>query len=331
MLTITRETENGMLRDHNADALPELLADAGRTFWLDLEAPTPEEFGLLASVFQFHPLAVEDAANPRQRPKVDEYEAYSFFVIDSVSLNVEALKRSYRQNNPEAQAVTARQVSMFLGSHYLVTVHHDPVAHISDLRERCLNQQRLLEHGVDYLLYTLLDSVIDGYFPLMDELEDALDALENSIIESADDADLKDLFDLKRELTRLRKRVSPLREVLQTLMTREFPGIQDATLPYLRDVDDHLFRIYETLDLYRDMTSNLLDAYLSQKSNELNVAMRKLSAVSLIFLPLTFLTGLFGMNFARMPWAATNPLYWMALMVTLATAAYAYFRYQRWL
>lgn len=331
MLTILREDGNHVCRDHDPELLPGLLADTSRLFWLDLETPTPEEFALLTSVFHFHPLAVEDAESPRQRPKVDEYEGYSFFVVYAVSLDKEALKLSNRQRNPDTQAVTACQISMFLGTHYLITIHHDPVAHIGSLRDLCQQNQRLLERGVDYLLYMLLDSVVDGYFPLMEDLEDSLDELENNIIESADEGDLQQLFDLKRELTRLRKHVGPLREVLQTLMAREFPGIQVATLPYFRDVDDHLFRIYETLDLYRDMASNLLDAYLSQKSNELNVAMRKLSAASLIFLPLTFLTGLFGMNFAKMPWAETNPLHWMAVMLTIAALGYAYFRRQHWL
>lgn len=331
MLTILRQDKDHICRSHDASLLPEFLKETTRSFWLDLESPTEEEFQLLEDIFAFHPLAIEDAANPRQRPKVDEYETFSFFVVDAVSLHREALKREYRRSHPDEEAIVARQVSMFLGPNFLVTVHHNPLDMIATVRDLCQQNRRILAHGIDHLLYTLLDVIVDGYFPLMEELEDALDALENDIIACADEADLEELFALKHDLTRLRKRVSPLREVLQTLMSRDFPGIQDSTLPYLRDVDDHLFRIYEGLDLYRDMASNLLDAYLSQKSNDLNVAMRKLSAVSLIFLPLTFLTGLFGMNFAQMPWAHSNPMVWVFLMGVLALFSFAWFRYKRWL
>ena len=171
--------------------------------------------------------------------------------------------------------------------------------------------------------------LVDGYFPLLDTLDDSIDDLEDRIVERPERSTLDTIFVMKRDLTRLRKYVGPLREVLQTLTTRDFPAIRQETLPYFRDVADHLFRIYETLDGYRDLASNMLDAYLSQVSNEMNRVMQKLSVVATVFLPITFITGVFGMNFANQPWLHTNFWFWMFLMAVIGGGTYWWFHRHR--
>src|SRR5205085_1622099 len=330
MLTIVRQEGENTIHSQDAAALPALLADKEHLFWLDLEAPTPDEFQLLRDVFQFHPLAVEDATRPHQRPKVDEYEGYFYLVADEVSLQLTAASLEQPTRDANVEDAQARQLSMFLGANYLVTVHIAPVKVVPTLRDRCDHNRRLLTRGADFLLYALLDGLVDGYFPLLDALDEIMDNMEDRIVGRPVQGTLEIIFRLKRVLTRLRRLTAPLREVLQTLTTREFPNIQERTLPYFRDVADHLFRIYETLDSYRDLMSNMLDAYLSQVSNEMNKVMQKLSVVATVFLPITFITGVFGMNFERQPWIKTDFWFWMFVMAGIAGFTYWWFRRRHW-
>jgi len=172
---------------------------------------------------------------------------------------------------------------------------------------------------------------VDGYFPLLDLLDDTVDDLEDQIIgkPQQNPNTLNTIFRLKRALTRLRRLAAPLREVVQALTTRDFPNVQDSSLPYFRDVADHLFRIYERLDGYRDLMSNMLDAYLSQVSNEMNRVMQRLAVVATVFLPITFITGVFGMNFQNQPWLNTSVWFWIFVMCCIAIFTYWWFRHRR--
>jgi magnesium transporter len=331
MITIVQEEGANIIHGQDPTALPDLLANKDGLFWVDLESPTADEFHLLSEVFHFHPLAVEDAMRPHQRPKVDEFEGYFFLVADEVTLQLPADGDvSAAKDSESSDDVQSRQVSAFLGANYLVTVHIEPVKAIAILRERCDRNHRLLEKGADHLLYMLLDGLVDGYFPLLDLLDDLMDNLEDRIVGKPDRGILETIFRLKRDLTRLRRFAAPLREVLQTLTTRDFPNIQQTTLPYFRDVADHLFRIYETLDSYRDLMSNMLDAYLSQVSNQMNRVMQRLAVVATIFLPITFITGVFGMNFAVQPWLNTSVWFWLLMMAGIVAGIYWWLRHRQW-
>jgi magnesium transporter len=329
VLTIVCKEGERLRYVDDSTALPALLADRSRLFWLDLQSPTDGEFALLSSVFHFHPIAVEDAMRPHQRPKVDEYDGYFFLTADEVRLNVNTLGKS-TPDEPDREDVQSRQMSMFLGPNYLVTVQINPIEAVRNLRERCEHNQRVLEQGPDYLLYTLLDVLVDGYFPLLDSLDDVMDDLEDRVVGRPEHATLETIFRLKHDLTRLRRFVGPLRDVVQTLTSRDFPNIQPHTLPYLRDVADHLFRIYEMLDGHRDLMSNMLDAYMSQVANEMNRVMQRLAVVGTVFLPITFLTGVFGMNFANQPWLNTSPWFWLILMGSIGALTLWWFHRRRW-
>jgi magnesium transporter len=335
MLTILRDEGESVAHLHEAAALPGLLADTTRPFWLDLESPTADELTLLSDVFHFHPLAVEDATHLRQRPKLDEYDGFFFLTADEVTLTLldsGPMDGGLTGAPPgeDGDDVQARQIAVFLGANYLVTVHAEPIRVIQTLRDRCERNHRLLDHGADYLLYTLLDAIVDDYFPLLDTLDTSVDDLEDRVVGRPQAGILEAIFRLKRDLTRLRRYASPLREVLQSLTARDFPHIQERTLPYLRDVADHLFRVTETLDSYRDLMSNMLDAHLSQVSNEMNRVMQKLSVVATVFLPITFITGVFGMNFAKQPWLNTDFWFWAFVMLAIAMFTYWWFHRRHW-
>jgi magnesium transporter len=209
-------------------------------------------------------------------------------------------------------------------------MHVEPVETVRDLRSRCDQHQRILERGPDFVLYLLLDVLVDRYFPSLDALDDRIDDLEDRIVGRPEHRMLDTIFAAKRDVNRLRKFAGPLRQVLQTLTSRDFVGVREETVPYFRDVSDHVLRIYDNLDNYRDLMSNMLDAYLSQVSNEMNRVMQKLSIVATIFLPLTFLTGVFGMNFEKQPWFKTSFWGWMIAMVIVGLVMAWWFRRRHW-
>jgi magnesium transporter len=327
MVTLIYEENGTAVRSSDAGQLQALMGEAGRTFWLDLETPAPEELRLLEEVFHFHPIAVEDASRARQRPKLDEYDGYFFLTADEVILDASAYDEG--RGDRAAEALQQRQLAAFLGPHYLVTVQTEPLEAVRAIRDRCSDHPRVLERGADFLLYVVLDTLVDHYFPMMDALDERIDALEDRIVDRPEQTILDTIFAMKRGLTRVRKLVGPLREVVQSLTTRDVPNIRPEMLPYFRDVADHLFRIYETLDGYRDLMSNMLDAYLSQVSNEMNRVMQRLSVVSTVFLPITFLTGVFGMNFDRQPWVHTSVWFWLAVMAVMAGCTVWWFHRRR--
>jgi magnesium transporter len=271
----------------------DLLARPDGCVWVDMEAPQGAEQAALTDLFHFHPLAVEDAFHTGQRPKVDEFDD-SFFLV--------AYEVDYDQAAADDEKLRACQISVFVRDRLVVTVHAEKSEMVRDLQSRCEHHTPVLRRGPDYLVYTLLDTLVDRYFPILDQLSEEIDDLEDRIVQEPRRELLDTIFVLKRLLLKLRKIAGPSRDVLTVLTTRDFPTIRAETIPYFRDVTDHLIRIYEMLDSYRELMSGALDAYLSNISNQLNLVMQRLTIVAVIFLPLTFITGVFGMNFKVQPW-----------------------------
>lgn len=332
MLNLMVATNEHTEQYETLEKLPELLGSSNSLFWLDLEAPTQEEAAALEELFRFHPLTVEEALANEQRASVQEFEGYVFFGVDTISFDTNAWREPYlHPTEKQPEMIVVNRFYVYLSSRYLVTVHQDPIPCISSTREVCVHTRRAVARGTDYLLYTLLDILVDGYFPMLDMLEDHIDALEDQIISRPRRRTLEAVLDMKHNMMRMRKHISPVREVVQALTTRHFPGVRTKTLPYFREVADHVFRVYESLDTYRDQLSNLLDAYLSQVNNNMSRVMQRLTAVSIMFLPMTFLTGFFGMNFENMPWAKTNPIIWFGVMVLVAIATLFFFNKRDWI
>jgi magnesium transporter len=196
-------------------------------------------------------------------------------------------------------------------------VHDRPLDAVNRVFDRCAADHRLLQHGASFLLYLASDAVVDGYFPVLDGLGDEIDALEDAVVGGPARRHMRRLFDLKRVVVQLRKIVSPQREVYNALSRRDYPNIDPRTAVYFRDVYDHLVRAYEVIDSYRDLVANTLDAYLAAQSNRLAQVMKQLTLIATIFMPLTFITGFFGMNFTGLPFSRTW-LMWAVLAVTVA-------------
>jgi magnesium transporter len=270
--------EEAQIRDH-------LQRD--HFFWLDLTAPSPDDLAKLRELFGFHPLALEDTNDFGQRPKLDDYVDYVFLVFYGAGL--------HRPEDP----TPLREVHLFVSGSYLVTVHRDPLPALDHQRDQL--EGRVL-HSEQFLLYRVLDALADSFFPILADMDEQIDELEASVLANPTDQQLQRLFSLKRQLVAMRKVVTPQRDVFARSVDRiaELPGLELDERDYFRDVYDHLIRISDLIDSYRDLLSGATDLYLSTVSNRQNDVMKQLTVIATIFLPLSFITGFFGQNFGFM-------------------------------
>ena len=291
-------------------------------FWLDLTGPGPGEISELRELFGFHPLALEDTEEFGQRPKLDNYDDYIFLVFYG------AWRHGDEDPNP------LREVHLFISGQYLVTIHRDPLLPLEQQREQ-LDGRAL--HSEQFLLYRVLDALTDSFFPILTDMDEEIDDLEAAVLANPTDEQLERLFSLKRQLVAMRKVVTPQRDLFARSIDQiaELPGLELDERDYFRDVYDHLIRISDLIDSYRDLLSGATDLYLSTVSNRQNDVMKQLTVIATIFLPLSFITGFFGQNFGFMINHLISPAwtFWVvgvgSMLVTCA-ALLAFFRRKGW-
>lgn len=272
--------------------------------------------------YGLHPLVMEDILNTRQRPKTDEHETYIVIILRMLTYVEETAR------------IDDEQVSLVLGSNFVLSFQESEGDIFDTVRDRIRNGKgRIRRMGADYLAYTLLDAVVDEYFPILERLGERMEALEQELITEPTVATLHEIYRLKRDLLALRKSVWPLREVTDRLERKEVPLIKPETAVFLRDVYDHTIQVIDTVEVHRELVSGMLDTYLSSLSNRMNEVMKVLTIIATIFIPVTFIAGVYGMNFANMP-ELQNPWgYYLALgiMASLALTMVAFFRRRKWL
>ncbi len=293
--------------------------DRGEFFWLDLHQPTAEQLGLLREPFGLHPLAVEDAEHFGQRPKLEQFDDFVFLVAYGAA--------------PDRDGLV--EVHCFLSEKWLLTVHHDDCPAFADLRRQATEGRSPALHPAK-ALYRVVDALADSFFPELSKLDDRIDALENGVLKRPDDAQLQQVFRLKHRLVSWRKVISPERDLFARLFSGaiEIPGMTPDIERYYRDVYDHLIRISDLVDSYRDLLTGAMDVYLSTVSNRLNEVMKRLTIVATIFMPLTFIVGFFGQNFSWMVRTITGfwPFFWLAVVseVVVVVAMLIWFRRRQW-
>ncbi|MCX7781600.1 MAG: magnesium/cobalt transporter CorA [Negativicutes bacterium] len=277
-----------------------------------------EEIG---ACFNLHPLVLEDILNTGQRPKLDDYGDYIFLVVKVI----------YR---PAAGEATTEQISIVLGENFVLSFQETDYDLFAPVRERIKSGKgRIRRLGADYLAYSLLDTIVDNYFVILEEMGERLELWEDRLIIDPDRDILAEVYSLKTEMLFLRKAIWPLREVVNALERGESRLFRDTTLLYLRDVYDHIIQVIDTVETYRDMVAGMLDIYLSSVSHKLNEVMKVLTIISTIFIPLTFLAGVYGMNFKNMPeleWRWGYALFW-AVIIIAGLAMVRYFRIKKWM
>jgi magnesium transporter len=252
--------------------------------WVDLAAPTPEEFRILSDTFHFHPLAVEDAVADVPHPKIEPYDGYVYLILHGIDFR--AAQHRFATHDTD----------FFLGPNYLVTVHDGQTRTIQEMHEMCQRNGHILSEGPVALMHRIIDLMVDHYRPEVDKLESRLDTLEDCVFEQAGGNLVRDILTLKRDVNSLRRVVQPQRDVIGRLARREFAFISDELAYRFRDVFDHLVRLSDEALLLQDRVTSILDAHLSNVSNRLNQQMKLLTLVTVIALPFTVLGGLFGMN-----------------------------------
>lgn len=313
--------QSGALREGlDAQEVAEALREEGTVGWLDLEAATPDELRALEGLFGLHPLAIEDAQNPETRPKIEEYDNFLFVVTRGIN------------HDPGATALDLIPLYIFLNRSLIVTVHPRPMRSVATAIERLRKHPELLQSGPDRLLHHLLDHVVDSYFPIMDALEERIEALEDEVFQRPGDRLLERIFATRKELMALRRSLGPLREVVANLMSG-VPYVDEDLRPFFRDVYDHVLRLLDELETNRDIVAGLLESYLSQASNRMSAVMKRLTALAMIGLPFTVVSGYFGMNFEVMPWLREQWGFAAAtiLMVGLSVGAFLFFKWNDWL
>jgi len=313
---------NGQFNSHvNPNEIDQLINQPDTFLWLDLQNPQEQSIELLRQEFKFHTLAIEDATRHHERPKLEAFDSYYFMVFYALSYD-DAQRR-----------LVAQSIGMFIGSNYIVSVHQGEISAINDTIKRW--QANTADFGDDAgaLLYSLLDAIVDDYFPVIDQLAERVEDIEEQIFERFSENALQDVFGLKRDLLAVRRIVAPERDVLNVLIRREVPIFERNSILYLQDVYDHIVRITDSIDTYRDLLSSALDAFLSVQSNRLNQVVKVLTITSILLMTDALIAGIYGMNFDFMPelrWQYGYP-FALGLMVVFDVGLVLFFRWRKWL
>ncbi len=290
--------------------------------WLDMQGVhQTETIKAVGEIFDLHPLVLEDVLNTDQRPKVEDYDGYLYIVLRMLRFD------------ETRQQIHSEQVSLVLGKDYVLSLQEKPGDVFEGVRERLRSGRRIRFMQADYLAYSILDAVVDHYFALLEKLGDEIESLEDELMAKPEPGTLQRIHHFKREMLMLRKAVWPLREVLSQLSRDGHPLISDETRLFMRDVYDHSIHVIDTIDTLRELLASMLDLYLSSINNRMNEVMKVLTIIATLFMPLTFIAGVYGMNFDFMPelaWRWAYPSVWV-VMIAVAGGLLLLFRRRGWL
>lgn len=295
---------------------------AGETLWVDLSAPTPDETRILTDVFHFHELSVEDAVSEIHHPKIESYPDYLYLILHGIDFK--AKEHCFRTVD----------VDFFLGANYLVTVHGGVSRSVKKVSDICRKNSGALSEGPAALMHRIIDTMVDNYRPEVDKLGDRLDRMEKEIFQRPDAHLARRILDFKRDVSSLRRVVLPQRDAVGRLARREFPMISEGLSYRFRDVHDHLVRLSDEAMFFQDRIGSLLDAHLAAVSNAMNAVMKVLTIMSTIFIPLSVVVGLYGMNVELPAFPGGQPaqFWWVVVfMAAISAAMIWFFRRRKWL
>jgi magnesium transporter len=327
---IYRDGEGDIHLNWPADKIIDALRDQRGIVWVDIEDPGAADNrgveALMKDTFHFHPLAIEDALTDTHMPKIDDWGAYLYMVFSSIDFD------------PETDELRLHELDIFLGKNYLVTYHNEPLAVVAHHRKNIeRDPEHRLRQGADHLLYHLLDMAVGDYLPAIEHLDEAIDIAQDEVFSEPTPQTLHRIFRIKRSAARVHRMIGPMREVLNRLARDPYPLVDEPHRVYFRDVYDHLVRLHDVSESLRDLVSGALDTYLSVSANRTNEIMKALTLVTVMFLPLSFLGGFFGMNFfgGTLAFESELPkdtLFWgtVALMVATPFVMYQWVKRRGW-
>jgi magnesium transporter len=323
-ITITRYNEQAIV-ESQVDSFAEcqMASAPGEVTWINVIGISQvKDLEQVGECFKIHPLVLEDILEVGQRPKVEDYDDYLYIVLNSI------------QPAADGEKLVAEEISLVLGPHYLLSFYSGADDIYSSIRERLLQAKgRIRKFGADYLAYSLIDLVVDNYFVELEKFGEQMESLEDAVVAQPSPQTLRHVHRFKNDMIILRKSLWPLREVIARLERRESPLISENLGNYFRDVYDHTIIAIDTVETYRDILSGMLDIYLSSMSNRLNEIMKVLTIIATIFMPLTFITSLYGMNFKHMPELQWEYGYFVVIgvVVVVAVSMLEYFRRKHWI
>lgn len=285
-----------------------IIASGTGVLWVDINVGSPHQHALLEHVFRFHPLSVEDSLSVDGRVKFEEFPSYVLVVVRGVRFMVETEER---------YDIETFNLGCFLGRNFVVTAHGLHAPGVEATAERVARSDDQLGHGASRLLHQILDATVDAYFPIVDQLDEFVDGLEERVFVKFDQDALRDIFSMKRLVLQLKRHLAPMREVFNVMQSRPCAVISTDSQLYYRDVYDHVIRLNESLDTYRDLLSSALDSYLTQVSNRLGLVTKGLTIVATLSVPFVVVSGMWGMNLSDIPLAAYQHGFWVMLVVQL--------------
>lgn len=308
-------------RNVPTEEIEDYLRDADNLVWMDVQDPGAAELSMLLDEFGFHPLTLEDVASELQRPKVDEYRGYIFVVMFGLTAE------------PERGSFRTCEVDLFIGRNYLVTCHRGPVPQLNEALQRWTKGGEMLREGVGFLVYTVVDALIDSYFPVVDAIEEELDETEIQLFVQTGPESVQKLLTLKRGLFTIRRLLQPQREIFNVFLRRDQAIFSVNTVVYLQSVYDHVLRVMDAVETERDMVTAALDAHMTVISHRLNSTMRTLTVVSVVLGSGAATFGAWGMNVGGLPWAEHPGGFWIIVvgMAVLVGLALVLARRRRWL
>ena len=290
-IIVYREGADRVETGFTVEQLPELLKDEKAVTWVDMDKPTEADDQILLNVFRFHPLTVEDCRETRNYPQVEEFPGYLYFILHGV------------QADTSPDHFNTIELDAFIGPNYVITYHHDEFRSINNVKKLLSTSPVLCQRGAAFLIHQIFDQIVDYYSPVLDDFDERIAKLEDDIFTMSrpNKAILEEIMDLKRGVLRLRRITGRQREVILRASRGEFSLIPAQLLPFYRDIYDHIMRVTDMAESYRDLLSGALDAYMSVVGNRMNEIMKVLTVFSAVMLPLTFIAGVYGMNFDYIP------------------------------
>lgn len=300
-----KEASGNVSRDLSLKDLSACVREGRGPLWVDIDTSVRQQLALLEKVFGFHPLSIEDVMNPNSRAKVEAYDNYLFVVLRAVRLD---------EQTQDPYDLETENMHFFISQNVLVTAHHGPSKLIDSVAELAMRSTDLIGRGPGRLAHLVMDAAVDSFFPVLDRIDDFIDSLEERVFHEFREEALRDIFAVKRMVLSLRRYLAPEREIFNVLTNRPSPYLSTDIQLYYRDIYDHILRINDSLETYRDLLSSTMESYLTQVSNRLGLITKGLSVVATLSVPFVVVSGMWGMNFNRIP-LAQNPLGFEIMLV----------------
>jgi len=306
--SVLRDASGRISWDIPPREIRDALADSATKLWIDIDSTSRHQHAILEKLLHFHPLTIEDTLNPNSRVKIEAYDGYLFIVLRAVR---------FCDTTTDPYDLETENLYIFLGANYVVTVHAGFSQTIETVADLIRRSPDLFDRGPARLAHSVCDTAIDAFFPILDRVDEFVDGLESRVFERFDESALRDIFALKRMVLSLRRYLAPQREVFNVLTNRPTPLLPAESQLYFRDVYDHVLRINDSLDTFRELLSSTLDSYLTQVSNRLGKVSKGLAVVATISLPFVVVSGMWGMNVAHIPLASYPHAFWLMLVIQL--------------